>query len=114
MQTVNIPFNGTNLDLVSIQNTVIVQNIVNWHLQINTTPPTPPNFFSGIISYLDNNEIKIIKASETNMQDLQTNITNITDQTVRATFILCYCNPPKVVSDDIDIIIKRPTNGNQR
>ncbi|MCX7735077.1 MAG: hypothetical protein N2319_00045 [Candidatus Kapabacteria bacterium] len=114
MQNVNIPFNGTNLDLVLIKNTVITENLINWNLQINTTPPTPPNFFSVVISYLDNNnEIKVIKGSVTNMQNLQTGITVIRDQTVRATFILCYCNPPKVVSDDVDIIIRRPAPGNQ-
>lgn len=108
MQQVNIPFNGTNLDLSQIPD--LTDNIVNWHLQINTTPPTPPNLFSVIISYLDNNnEIKVIKGYVTNMQNLQTNITDISDQKVRSTFLLYYCNPAKAFSDDIEVIIKRPT-----
>lgn len=107
MQTITIPFNGDYLDLNQIPD--LTNDIVDWHLQISSSPPVPPNLFTICIFYHNiPGKKELISSYILNGQNIRTNITNISNQTVKASFLLYFSNSQKVVKDDIDIIIKRP------
>ncbi len=111
MQTITLTFNGTNLDLSPIP--LITDNIIDWQLDLaQTNPPLlPPNLFSINIFYLENNSIKkVLKHSVTNLQNIVTDISEISNGNVKITFLLHYCNSQVVVFYDIDVVIRRPTH----